>query len=57
MSGGRRLVSASVPLARMFGYASDIRSLTAGRASWSMEPERYEPVPAKREPETESRLY
>ena len=51
VSGGRRLMSASVPLARMFGYASDIRSLTAGRASWSMEPERYEPVPAKRRPE------
>jgi elongation factor G len=51
MSGGRRLVTAGVPLARMFGYASDIRSLTAGRASWSMEPERYEPVPAQRMPE------
>jgi len=39
---GRRLVTATVPLARMFGYANDIRGLTRGRAGWSMEPERYD---------------
>jgi len=43
--GGRRLVAADVPLARMFGYASDVRSLTGGRVGWSMEPERYELAP------------
>jgi len=33
-----RVIHAQVPLAEMFGYATEIRSLTAGRASWSMEP-------------------
>jgi elongation factor G len=39
-------VSAEVPLAEMFGYATAIRSLSKGRASYSMEPFRFEPVPA-----------
>ncbi len=38
-------VLAHVPLAEMFGYANDLRSKTQGRASFSMEFERYEPVP------------
>ena len=37
---------AEVPLAEMFGYATAIRSLSKGRASYSMEPFRFEPVPA-----------
>ena len=40
-----RVVHAQVPLAEMFGYATEIRSLTAGRASWSMEPLRYGLMP------------
>ena len=36
---------ADVPLAEMFGYATAIRSLSKGRASYSMEPLRFEPVP------------
>jgi elongation factor G len=39
-------VNAEVPLAEMFGYATAIRSLSKGRASSSMEPFRFEPVPA-----------
>jgi elongation factor G len=37
---------AQVPLAEMFGYATAIRSLSKGRASYSMEPSAFEPVPA-----------
>src|ERR1041384_5869838 len=36
---------AEVPLAEMFGYATAIRSLSKGRAAYSMEPFRFEPVP------------
>lgn len=38
-------VSALVPLQEMFGYATVVRSLSKGRASYSMEPESFEPVP------------
>ncbi|MDB4786794.1 elongation factor G [Planctomycetaceae bacterium] len=38
-------ISAEVPLARMFGYSTDIRSLSQGRAGYSMEPMKYEPAP------------
>jgi len=40
------IVNAEVPLAEMFGYATAIRSLSKGRASSSMEPFSFEPVPA-----------
>jgi elongation factor G len=40
------ILSAEVPLAEMFGYATAIRSLSKGRASHSMEPLRFDPVPA-----------
>jgi elongation factor G len=43
---GLTIVSAEVPLAEMFGYATAIRSLSKGRASYSMEPFRFEPIPA-----------
>ena len=38
-------VFSEVPLAEMFGYATAIRSLSRGRASYSMEPSSFEPVP------------
>ncbi|MSU04314.1 MAG: elongation factor G [Pedosphaera sp.] len=38
-------LNAEVPLAEMFGYATAIRSLSKGRASYSMEPFAFEPVP------------
>jgi len=34
-----------VPLSEMFGYATALRSMSQGRASYSMEPARYEQVP------------
>jgi elongation factor G len=42
---GSQAVEAAVPLAEMFGYATDLRSRTQGRATYSMEFDRYEPVP------------
>lgn len=39
-------VNAIVPLETMFGYATDVRSLSKGRASYSMEPSHFEEVPA-----------
>jgi elongation factor G len=41
-----QLVQARVPLAEMFGYATDLRSMTQGRATFSMQFDRYEEVPA-----------
>jgi len=43
--GGLSKVTAQVPLAEMFGYATDIRSKTQGRGTFSMEFSRYEEVP------------
>ncbi len=40
-------VNAEVPLAEMFGYATTIRSLSKGRAAYSMEPSHFEQVPAQ----------
>ncbi|MEZ5276700.1 MAG: elongation factor G [Opitutaceae bacterium] len=40
------IVTAFVPLETMFGYATDVRSLSKGRASYSMEPSHFEQVPA-----------
>ncbi len=45
MQKHNRLITAAVPLAEMFGYAGVLRSLTQGRASFSMEFDRYEAVP------------
>jgi len=41
-----KVVSAEVPLAEMFGYATDVRSMSQGRASYSMEFLRYAEVPS-----------
>ncbi|MEO7836897.1 MAG: elongation factor G, partial [Acidimicrobiales bacterium] len=46
-ASGSASVSATVPLAEMFGYASQLRSITQGRGSFTMEFSRYEQVPAK----------
>jgi elongation factor G len=43
--GTLKVIRALVPLAETFGYATDLRSLTQGRASYSMEFDRYEEVP------------
>lgn len=44
--GNDTIIKANVPLETMFGYATDIRSLSSGRASYSMEPSHFEQVPA-----------
>ncbi len=44
--GGSQVINARVPLAQMFGYATDIRSRTQGRGSYSMHFDRYEPAPS-----------
>ena len=44
--GGTQVVRAYVPLAEMFGYVTDLRSMTQGRASSSMEFSHYSEVPA-----------
>ncbi len=44
--GGSQSIRASVPLAEMFGYATDLRSMTQGRATFTMQFDRYEEVPA-----------
>ncbi len=43
--GGTQIVAARVPLSEMFGYATDLRSRTQGRATYSMHFDRYEPAP------------
>jgi elongation factor G len=42
---GIQIVRAMVPLAEMFGYATDLRSMTQGRGVYSMEFDHYEPLP------------
>jgi elongation factor G len=42
---GNKIVDAFVPLSEMFGYSTDLRSATQGRASYSMEFDHYEEVP------------
>jgi elongation factor G len=44
--GGTYIVKAAVPLSELFGYATTMRSLTQGRATYTMEPSHYAPVPS-----------
>jgi elongation factor G len=44
--GNAQVIQASVPLSEMFGYATDLRSMSQGRADFSMQFDRYEEVPA-----------
>ncbi len=43
---GNKIVNAFVPLSEMFGYSTDLRSMTQGRATYAMEFDHYEEVPA-----------
>jgi len=45
MRGGGQIVRAVVPLSEMFGYATDLRSRTQGRGTFTMQFDHYEPVP------------
>ncbi len=42
---GAQVIAGKVPLAKMFGYATDLRSVTQGRANYTMQFENYEPAP------------
>ena len=44
--GNAQVISAHVPLAEMFGYATDVRSNTQGRATYTMQFDRYDEVPS-----------
>ncbi|MCD6323275.1 MAG: elongation factor G [Clostridiales bacterium] len=50
MAGGKQTIEAEVPMAEMFKYATDLRSMTQGRGQFSMEMARYEEVPANQAP-------
>ena len=43
--GNAQVINAHVPLSEMFGYATDVRSMTQGRATYTMQFERYDEVP------------
>jgi elongation factor G len=43
--GGTNIINAMVPLSNMFGYSTDLRSRTQGRATYSMHFEKYEEAP------------
>ena len=45
MVGGGKNIKAEVPLAEMFGYATQLRSLTQGRATYTMEFKHYAEAP------------
>jgi elongation factor G len=46
-TGGTQVIRAFVKLARMFGYATELRSLTQGRGTFTMEFHHYEPVDSR----------
>ena len=54
--GGSQIINARVPLSEMFGYATDLRSRTQGRASYSMHFDRYEPAPGHVSDEVVARM-
>jgi len=47
VKGKNQVIKAQVPLAQMFTYANDLRSITGGRGSYTMKFSHYEQVPAK----------
>ncbi len=56
LKGQQQIVDAEVPLAELFGYATDIRSLSQGRASFTMKFETYDSVPKKIQDELMKRM-
>ncbi|MGE5833338.1 MAG: elongation factor G, partial [Acidobacteriota bacterium] len=54
--GGSQVINSRVPLSEMFGYATDLRSRTQGRGSYSMHFDRYEPAPASVSQEVVARV-
>ena len=45
ISGGKQIVEAEVPMSELFGYCTDLRSMTGGRGEYSYEFARYEQTP------------
>lgn len=43
--GGKQVIRSKVPLSELFGYVSELRGFTQGRASFTMTPSHYEEVP------------
>ncbi|MCL4793029.1 MAG: elongation factor G [Bryobacteraceae bacterium] len=56
MKGGTQIINAMVPLSEMFGYATELRSRTQGRGSFTMHFGRYEEAPASISEEVISRM-
>ena len=54
--GGTQIIQSRVPLSEMFGYSTDLRSRTQGRASYSMHFDRYEQAPANVSEEIVARM-
>jgi elongation factor G len=54
--GSTKIVSARVPLSEMFGYATDLRSRTQGRATFTMHFDRYEQAPQQVSDEVVARV-
>ena len=54
ISNGAAIITANVPLSTMFGYATDLRSKTQGRANYSMEPSHYVELPRSLQEEISS---
>jgi elongation factor G len=54
--GGTQIINARVPLSEMFGYATDLRSRTQGRATYSMHFDRYEQAPPNVSEEVVARI-
>jgi elongation factor G len=54
--GGTQIINARVPLSEMFEYATDLRSRTQGRATYSMHFDRYEPAPSQVSDEVVARV-
>jgi len=54
--GGTQIINARVPLSEMFGYATDLRSRTQGRATYSMHFDRYEQAPGNVSEEVVARV-
>jgi elongation factor G len=52
-----KVIDAEVPLAEMFGYATDLRSATQGRATYSMMFEKYAEVPKVLEEKIKNRIF
>jgi elongation factor G len=54
--GGTQIINARVPLSEMFGYSTDLRSRTQGRATYSMHFDRYEQAPSNVSEEVVARM-